>query len=735
MYTAIVEEKDGAPRKLSLDKEEVTIGRVQGNDIVLPKGNVSKRHARIVYKDERFVLVDLKSTNGTYVNGRKISAPVVVKPGDTIYIGDFSIVLQMGEQASHHAAEGVASSAAPPVSDYSGGHATGTGAARVTVDEDASRLFGDSATMGPGSFPAAGQSGSVRLPEPPSIEVGGSGPHALAASTSSPKISMPPALPPRGRRGSTTAATSAPVSDAPSRPHWTPAAPELRQSEPPPLRPSTSGVPSPRVSSVSVSVPDAGESRVALNAGESRVMSSAVSRSAAPASTSSLSSRPSERAAHTGVSAVAPSVFPATHSSSAPYSAPHQGMQNGQAHQATQAGPHAATPMSIGPQPGSAPATDVATALKYIMARLRLSWDCDNADAFAIENEQYWSQAQQAIERTLRDLQDTGLLDRSLPADDLAQAALRETVTFGALDPLLADDQVREILVQGHDLVWFDAGKGMQVADQGFSSPRSLNAVARRLLAQGGESLSVGQLAHGAFLPDGTYVHVTQPPFAARGLSIHIRRPRAPWTAAELVANRALPQDTADLLEVAVHANKNVLVVGATADEVSAALGFLVGLISPHERVLVVEQQPSLPVDRNRVLSLCVGPFGAEHGMRAALEQAAITRADHLVVDAMTAGPIDLVLQSIVLRREGSLLGFLGPSIEDALYRLGALGHRIWDKHAAKIVAQTFDLALHVRMHEGQLRMESVCEIAWDDDEMELKELFDAKTAFKTTGS
>jgi len=55
------------------------------------KGNVSKRHARIVLKDGKFIIVDLKSTNGTYVNGRKITSPLVVKDSDKIYIGDFIV--------------------------------------------------------------------------------------------------------------------------------------------------------------------------------------------------------------------------------------------------------------------------------------------------------------------------------------------------------------------------------------------------------------------------------------------------------------------------------------------------------------------------------------------------------------------------------------------------------------------------------------------------------------------
>src|ERR1700756_3899324 len=94
MFTIIIQEKGGEQRRMVFNKAEVTIGRVQGNDIIPPKGNVSKRHSRIVLKDGKFIIVDLKSTNGTYVNGRKITSPLVVKGSDKIYIGDFILSIE-----------------------------------------------------------------------------------------------------------------------------------------------------------------------------------------------------------------------------------------------------------------------------------------------------------------------------------------------------------------------------------------------------------------------------------------------------------------------------------------------------------------------------------------------------------------------------------------------------------------------------------------------------------------
>jgi pilus assembly protein CpaF len=96
MFTIVISEKGGAERREPFDKSEINVGRVQGNDLMLPKGNVSKHHARLLFRDGRFIVTDLKSTNGTYVNGRKISQATIVREGDKIYVGDFVLRLETG---------------------------------------------------------------------------------------------------------------------------------------------------------------------------------------------------------------------------------------------------------------------------------------------------------------------------------------------------------------------------------------------------------------------------------------------------------------------------------------------------------------------------------------------------------------------------------------------------------------------------------------------------------------
>src|SRR6478672_10781353 len=102
-FAIIISEKGGQERREVFDKNEISIGRVQGNDLLLPKGNVSKRHARIVFRDGRFIVTDLKSTNGSYVNGHRIAQATIVREGDKIYIGDFILRIDGGGAAGTEA--------------------------------------------------------------------------------------------------------------------------------------------------------------------------------------------------------------------------------------------------------------------------------------------------------------------------------------------------------------------------------------------------------------------------------------------------------------------------------------------------------------------------------------------------------------------------------------------------------------------------------------------------------
>jgi pilus assembly protein CpaF len=95
MFSVIISEKGGAERREAFDRTEINVGRVQGNELMLPKGNVSKRHARLLYRDGRFIVTDLKSTNGTYVNDKRVEKAQLAA-GDRLRIGRVEMTVEHG---------------------------------------------------------------------------------------------------------------------------------------------------------------------------------------------------------------------------------------------------------------------------------------------------------------------------------------------------------------------------------------------------------------------------------------------------------------------------------------------------------------------------------------------------------------------------------------------------------------------------------------------------------------
>lgn len=89
----VIEGDEGRKSAVPL-REEMTIGRDEGNTVRLPDRNVSRRHARLFQENGRLLVEDLGSFNGVRVNGRKIGAPTAVKEGDLIEVGDYDLSLQ-----------------------------------------------------------------------------------------------------------------------------------------------------------------------------------------------------------------------------------------------------------------------------------------------------------------------------------------------------------------------------------------------------------------------------------------------------------------------------------------------------------------------------------------------------------------------------------------------------------------------------------------------------------------
>ncbi|MBX5483016.1 MAG: FHA domain-containing protein, partial [Myxococcaceae bacterium] len=100
MLKLIIEDDEGRKTVVPFVRDEITIGRQEGNTIRLTERNVSRRHARLLRSNGSVVVEDLGSYNGIRVNGEKVTGRANVSDGDLIQIGDYDLAIQHEDSPS-----------------------------------------------------------------------------------------------------------------------------------------------------------------------------------------------------------------------------------------------------------------------------------------------------------------------------------------------------------------------------------------------------------------------------------------------------------------------------------------------------------------------------------------------------------------------------------------------------------------------------------------------------------
>lgn len=123
MHKLLIEDDEGKTVAVPLIREEITIGRMEGNTIRLTEQNISRKHARLTLRNGALRIEDLGSYNGTSLNGSALSGVANLKDGDVILIGDYRLGIQEDKQV-HAASEPVASMPAPAIEEAMDGQPT-----------------------------------------------------------------------------------------------------------------------------------------------------------------------------------------------------------------------------------------------------------------------------------------------------------------------------------------------------------------------------------------------------------------------------------------------------------------------------------------------------------------------------------------------------------------------------------------------------------------------------------
>src|SRR3954454_15042880 len=100
MYKLIIEDDEGKTTVVPLIRDEITIGRKEGNTIRLTERNVSRRHAKLSKSNGSVFIEDLQSHNGIRINGDKVAAKAPINEGDRIQIGDYQLALKLDKSTA-----------------------------------------------------------------------------------------------------------------------------------------------------------------------------------------------------------------------------------------------------------------------------------------------------------------------------------------------------------------------------------------------------------------------------------------------------------------------------------------------------------------------------------------------------------------------------------------------------------------------------------------------------------
>lgn len=262
-----------------------------------------------------------------------------------------------------------------------------------------------------------------------------------------------------------------------------------------------------------------------------------------------------------------------------------------------------------------------------------------------------------------------------LPVDEVAATVARVTARMsglGPLEPLLADPEISDVLVNGPGPVWVERS-GELAATEIHLDRAAIDLIVERVLVPLGRRVDPRSPMADGRLADGSRVHVVVPPVAIDGPCVTIRRFGARPVALEEMASPAV----VDLLVDAVRTRANVVVVGATGSGKTTLLNALAAHVPRGERVVTVEDAAELRLPSDHVVRLETRPASAEGTSavtaRDLVRNALRMRPDRLLLGEVRGGEALDLIQAMNTGHHGSLSTLHANGCADALHRLETL--------------------------------------------------------------
>ncbi|MFZ6020395.1 MAG: CpaF family protein [Chloroflexota bacterium] len=331
------------------------------------------------------------------------------------------------------------------------------------------------------------------------------------------------------------------------------------------------------------------------------------------------------------------------------------------------------------------------------------------------------------VRRTIQELFEQILNEENIVLSRPEKARMYEQIAaeilgFGPLQPLLDDDSITEIMVNGAKNVYVERRGKIQRAPITFENNEHVMRIIERIVAPLGRRIDESSPYVDARLPDGSRVNAVIPPISLVGPVLTIRKfARNPITVDQLIQFGSITPEAIQLLDACVKARLNIVISGGTGSGKTTLLNVLSGFIPADERIITIENAAELQLRQEHVVTLESRPPNIEGRGEITIRQLVINslrmRPDRIIVGEIRDEAALDMLQAMNTGHDGSMTTLHSNSPRDTLSRLETMvmmaGMDLPVRAIREQVSSAIDVVVHQeRLRDGTRKVVNICEVS-----------------------
>lgn len=339
------------------------------------------------------------------------------------------------------------------------------------------------------------------------------------------------------------------------------------------------------------------------------------------------------------------------------------------------------------------------------------------------------------VSRLLTEVFDSGSMPREAHRERVCKQVLDEIVGLGAIQDLLADESISEVMVNSADEIFFEKSGKLLKSSVTYTDNNAVMATIERIVAPLGRRIDESSPMVDARLKDGSRVNAIIPPLALKGPSITIRKfMNRRLTASDLVQFGSMSRAMEQFLETAVKEHLNVVISGGTGSGKTTLLNVLSNYIPDDERIVTIEDAAELKLYQPNLVSLEARPANQEGkgavAIRDLVKNSLRMRPDRIVVGECRGGEALDMLQAMNTGHDGSLTTLHANSPRDAIGRMEVLVMMAGMDLPIAAIREQIASAVHLIVQQtrfpcGSRRVTSITEITGvESGRVQLSEIF-----------